>query len=339
MPIPPRKGDWNEAVLPKAREVAAALRAAGVRVHLDDREPAPPGFKYADWEMRGVPLRLELGPKDIEKDQCVLVRRDTREKSSCRSPGSRAASRDARHASRRTCWSGRGSSSRTAPRGCQTYDEFKQVMAEKRGFILAGWCGDAGVRGEDQGGDEGHDPRDPARGRAAPRPRASCGKPSAARSTSPRRTRRREVSTARRTAPPPLERALPGRACASPRGGSPRSSGRLRKVSSSLRPNPSSRMPSTFSSFSSFERMSMLAEPTTDHRRPRPRLARASSSAGTRRSARPRPAAPRSSCGWRGGWAWRRCARRAAGCARPRPPAPGPRPPRACAVGHEVGAS
>src|SRR5678816_3610449 len=81
VPIPPRKGDWNESVLPKAREIVQTLRAAGVRVHLDDRDTQQPGFKYADWEMRGVPLRLEIGPKDVEKDQCVLVRRDTREKS------------------------------------------------------------------------------------------------------------------------------------------------------------------------------------------------------------------------------------------------------------------
>ena len=80
VPIPPRKGDWSEAVLPKAREVQAALRGAGVRVHLDDRDQHQPGFKYADWEMRGVPLRLEIGPKDIEKGQVVLARRDTREK-------------------------------------------------------------------------------------------------------------------------------------------------------------------------------------------------------------------------------------------------------------------
>src|SRR5258708_9393602 len=80
VPIPPRKGDWSESVLPKAREVQDALRGAGIRVHLDDRDYQQPGFKYADWEMRGVPLRLEIGPKDIEKDQCVLVRRDTREK-------------------------------------------------------------------------------------------------------------------------------------------------------------------------------------------------------------------------------------------------------------------
>src|SRR5437867_3662797 len=57
-----------------------ALRGSGIRVHLDDRDQHQPGFKYADWEMRGAPLRLEIGPRDVEKDQAVLVRRDTREK-------------------------------------------------------------------------------------------------------------------------------------------------------------------------------------------------------------------------------------------------------------------
>src|SRR6185295_3919600 len=52
VPIPPRKGDVKEAVMPMAREVQRALKGAGVRVHLDDRETQQPGFKYADWEMR-----------------------------------------------------------------------------------------------------------------------------------------------------------------------------------------------------------------------------------------------------------------------------------------------
>jgi len=73
VPIPPRKGDWSEAVLPKAREAQALLRGAGIRAHLDDRDQHQPGFKYADWEMRGAPLRLEIGPRDVEKDQAVLV--------------------------------------------------------------------------------------------------------------------------------------------------------------------------------------------------------------------------------------------------------------------------
>ena len=78
VPIP--RGNWQETVLPKARAVRDDLTAAGIRVTLDDRDAYTPGWKYAEWEMRGVPLRLEIGPKDIEKGSVVLVRRDTREK-------------------------------------------------------------------------------------------------------------------------------------------------------------------------------------------------------------------------------------------------------------------
>ncbi|MEG1745179.1 MAG: aminoacyl--tRNA ligase-related protein, partial [Ruthenibacterium sp.] len=66
-------------VLEKAAELQMRL-SKFVRVKLDDSDNSP-GWKFAQWEMKGVPLRLEIGPKDIEKDQCVIVRRDTREKS------------------------------------------------------------------------------------------------------------------------------------------------------------------------------------------------------------------------------------------------------------------
>ena len=128
-----------------AQQALAALEAAGVRAKLDDRDQFQPGYKYADWEMRGVPLRLELGPKDIEKAQCVLVRRDTREKLFTPLAGlgarvnelleqiqagllERARAFVAENTTRVSSW-----------------DEFKQVMATKRGFILAGWCGEAEV--------------------------------------------------------------------------------------------------------------------------------------------------------------------------------------------------
>ncbi len=121
------------------------LRGAGVRVHLDDRDQFQPGFKYADWEMRGVPLRLELGPKDIEKDQCVLVRRDTREKLFVPLDGLGARvsalletmQGDLLERARRFV---ADNTTRVS-----SYDEFKQVMADKRGFILAGWNGDRAV--------------------------------------------------------------------------------------------------------------------------------------------------------------------------------------------------
>jgi prolyl-tRNA synthetase len=63
-------------VMPVADDLFAALRAAGVRVKMDDREEVTPGFKYNDWELRGVPLRMEIGPKDIEKNSVALARRD-----------------------------------------------------------------------------------------------------------------------------------------------------------------------------------------------------------------------------------------------------------------------
>ncbi|HEX6736866.1 MAG TPA: proline--tRNA ligase [Vicinamibacteria bacterium] len=143
VPIPPRKGDWSEAVLPKAREVAAALRAAGVRVHLDDRDTQQPGFKYADWEMRGVPLRLELGPKDIEKDQCVLVRRDTREKSFVPLAGLAGAVRESLDALQRDLLERARKFVADNTTRVESYDAFKEIMAGKRGFLVAGWCGDA----------------------------------------------------------------------------------------------------------------------------------------------------------------------------------------------------
>jgi prolyl-tRNA synthetase len=56
--------------------VHAELKAAGVRVKVDDRTEVTPGFKFNDWEMRGVPLRIEIGPKDVEKGSVALARRD-----------------------------------------------------------------------------------------------------------------------------------------------------------------------------------------------------------------------------------------------------------------------
>ena len=69
----------KEGVIEKAQEIFESLNKK-IRVKLDDREQYSTGYKFNDWEMRGVPVRIELGPKDIEKGKCVLVRRDTSEK-------------------------------------------------------------------------------------------------------------------------------------------------------------------------------------------------------------------------------------------------------------------
>jgi prolyl-tRNA synthetase len=71
-----RKADEGERVLAAARLIFEALEKAGLRARLDQREGVTPGFKFNDWEMRGVPLRIEIGPRDVAAGEAVLARRD-----------------------------------------------------------------------------------------------------------------------------------------------------------------------------------------------------------------------------------------------------------------------
>src|SRR5205814_9738400 len=63
-------------VMPAVESLRAELQDAGIRTHVDTREGLRPGFKFNDWEMRGVPLRVELGPKDVQSQSTVMARRD-----------------------------------------------------------------------------------------------------------------------------------------------------------------------------------------------------------------------------------------------------------------------
>jgi prolyl-tRNA synthetase len=77
-----RKDEDRARIEPYVEAVERTLRDGGVRVRVDWRDQVTPGFKFNDWEMRGVPLRLEVGPRDVQSDTVVAVRRDTREKES-----------------------------------------------------------------------------------------------------------------------------------------------------------------------------------------------------------------------------------------------------------------
>ena len=68
IPVPYKDVD-STAMLDACRKVAETLEASGLRVKEDTRDNYPPGWKYSDWELKGVPLRIEIGPKDIEKNQ------------------------------------------------------------------------------------------------------------------------------------------------------------------------------------------------------------------------------------------------------------------------------
>jgi prolyl-tRNA synthetase len=73
--VPIGRGDQAEQILPHVQDLAGRLRRAGIRTHVDDRPQLSPGFKFNDWEMRGVPVRLELGPRDLAAGTALMATR------------------------------------------------------------------------------------------------------------------------------------------------------------------------------------------------------------------------------------------------------------------------
>ena len=136
-----RKETEKDDVFATIRRLEAALVDAGVRVKVDWAEHTTPGFKFNEWELRGVPLRIEVGPRDVKEGKAVLVRRDTRAKEfvaqdtlPARVPAllveiqAALYERAVRFRAEHTHWAG-------------DYNQFKDLI-ENRGFIEAWWCGD-----------------------------------------------------------------------------------------------------------------------------------------------------------------------------------------------------
>ena len=141
VPIP--RGNWKETVLPKAQVIRDELVARGIRVKLDDRESQTPGWKFNEWEMRGVPLRLAIGPKDIEKSQVELARRDTRTKSFAPMDGLAIHVEEMLKTIQQALYD-RAVAFRTEhTTETDSYDEFKQIMEGRPGFVVSPWCGSA----------------------------------------------------------------------------------------------------------------------------------------------------------------------------------------------------
>ena len=136
IPIQQRK----EGVLEKADELFAALKAAGIRVKVDDTDRSP-GFKFAEQEMRGIPVRIECGPKDIENGQAVICRRDTREKYVVSFEELAAKVQEVLDTMQKDMLE-RARAHRDAHTYVATnYEEFKDTINNKPGFVKAMWCG------------------------------------------------------------------------------------------------------------------------------------------------------------------------------------------------------
>ena len=149
--LPPRIAPIQVVVLPIAQHkpgvteaalsLVERLKKAGVRVKADVSDNSP-GWKFAQYEMKGIPLRLEIGPKDLEQGQCVLVRRDNREKTFVRLEELETAVAQLLDEVHRGLYekAKKNLTEKTSP--ARDLEEAKSVIATRGGFLKAMWCGD-----------------------------------------------------------------------------------------------------------------------------------------------------------------------------------------------------
>ncbi len=145
-----RTDEDRAAVLEAAERIRASLGAwdrresARLRIHVDARDGMKPGAKYYEWELRGIPLRLELGPRDLASNTGVLVRRDTREKRPVSLDTLGEEVNETLSAMQRDMLAAalerREANSYRRP---MEYGEFRALMDGPGGFVYAGWCGSA----------------------------------------------------------------------------------------------------------------------------------------------------------------------------------------------------
>jgi prolyl-tRNA synthetase len=134
----------KSSVLENAHRLRKALIDAGIRVKMDERDGMSPGFKFNDWEMRGVPLRLELGPKDVAKGSVVLARRDRpgkEGKSFVSQQGIAAAASDLLREIQQSLYDRALEFRKAHTIEPADYGEFKKAV--ETGFAFAWWCGSA----------------------------------------------------------------------------------------------------------------------------------------------------------------------------------------------------
>ncbi|MDY6825748.1 MAG: proline--tRNA ligase [Bacillota bacterium] len=151
--LPPRMAPIQVVVIPiltrkdRERVLAAVhelkdLLEQNFRIKLDDREEYSPGWKFNEWEMRGIPVRIELGPKDLDKGQVVLVRRDSGEKEFVPRDDLGRRLPQLLEEIQKDMFKKADQFRLDNTHSGSDYEEFKTIMAEKRGFFATSWCGD-----------------------------------------------------------------------------------------------------------------------------------------------------------------------------------------------------
>lgn len=148
--LPPRVAPLQLVIIPIAQQKAGVMEAAEAllerlkkkfRVEMDDSDKMP-GWKFAEYEMRGVPVRLELGPRDIAAGHCVAVRRDTREKLTLSLDNIEDSLADLLDQIHDSMYAKAEESLRSRIYTAENWEELSHLLVEKPGFVKAAWCGD-----------------------------------------------------------------------------------------------------------------------------------------------------------------------------------------------------
>jgi prolyl-tRNA synthetase len=135
------KDEDRDKVLSKAKEIVNLLTEKGVSIHLDDRIEYTPGWKFNEWEMKGVPTRIEIGPRDIAAAQVIVSRRDTGGKSVVKMANLSQEMVKILESLQADLYERAKRQLEENIRTVRSYDEFKKTLETKGGFVRACWCG------------------------------------------------------------------------------------------------------------------------------------------------------------------------------------------------------
>jgi len=140
--VPILREDENADVLHAAAALTDELREAGVRVRVDDRPEHRPGFKFNEWELKGVPIRVEIGSRDLAAGAVTVARRDTGGKEQLPLPAAASAIGELLRAVQASLFqAARDERERRTLRDPSSYAEMIEYLREAGGFVVAPWCG------------------------------------------------------------------------------------------------------------------------------------------------------------------------------------------------------
>jgi prolyl-tRNA synthetase len=137
--IPIYDSKTRDEILSEAKKLEAEIKSK-FRTKLDDREGFSPGFKYNEWELKGVSIRVEIGPKDIKNKQVILVRRDTGKKESVKISSAAQKIKDLLEEIQKNIFNKANDFLKSNTYEVKTYDELKKILKTKGGILQAPWC-------------------------------------------------------------------------------------------------------------------------------------------------------------------------------------------------------